>query len=35
VPPEDGGMIGLYAASEKDKRDTWKFSDLKVTDVPN
>ncbi len=33
VPP-GGGSIGLHAESEKAKHDTWKFSDLKVTDLP-
>ena len=33
--PEGGGEIGLLAASEKTKRDAWKFSDLKVTKVEN
>ena len=32
--PDGGGQIGLRADSEKEKRDTWKFSALKVTDVP-
>jgi len=31
--PDGGGQIGLRADSEKDKRDTWKFMNLKVTDV--
>jgi hypothetical protein len=31
--PDGGGQIGLRADSEKDKRDTWKFMGLKVTDV--
>ena len=31
--PDGGGQIGLRADSEKEKRDTWKFSNLKVTDV--
>ncbi len=31
--PDGGGQIGLRADSEKEKRDTWKFSALKVTDV--
>ena len=31
--PDGGGQIGLRADSERDKRDTWKFSNLKVTDV--
>ncbi|SED87836.1 protein of unknown function [Rhizobiales bacterium GAS191] len=33
VPP-GGGEIGLYAESEQGQRDTWKFADLKVTDLP-
>jgi hypothetical protein len=32
--PENGGQIGLYAQSEQAHRDTWKFMDLKVTDLP-
>jgi hypothetical protein len=32
--PQDGGQIGLYAQSEQAHRDTWKFMDLKVTDLP-
>jgi len=32
--PDGGGQIGLRADSEKEKRDTWKFSALKVTDLP-
>ena len=31
--PDGGGQIGLYAQSEKDRRDAWKFFDLAVTDV--
>jgi hypothetical protein len=31
--PEGGGQFGLYARSEYNHRDTWKFSDLKVTDL--
>ena len=30
-PPAGGGEIGFFAASERTKRDAWKFSDLKVT----
>jgi len=33
-PPEGGGKIGLRSESEEAKRDAWKFSDLKVTDLP-
>ena len=32
--PAGGGVIGLHSESEKDKHDTWKFSALKVTDLP-
>ncbi len=32
--PEGGGQIGMRAQSEKDQVDTWKFSALKVTDLP-
>ena len=32
VPP-GGGAVGLHSESEKAKHDTWKFSDLKVTDI--
>ena len=32
--PENGGEIGLHAESEQAHRDTWKFIDLKVTDLP-
>ncbi|WP_131196569.1 hypothetical protein [Lichenihabitans psoromatis] len=32
--PEGGGQIGMRAQSEKDQVDTWKFSNLKVTDLP-
>jgi hypothetical protein len=31
--PDNGGQIGLRADSERGKRDTWKFMNLKVTDV--
>jgi len=31
--PENGGRIGLHAESEQAHRDTWKFMDLKVTDL--
>jgi len=31
--PENGGEIGLHAESEKAHRDTWKFINLKVTDL--
>jgi hypothetical protein len=31
--PENGGEIGLHAQSEQAHRDTWKFMDLKVTDL--
>ena len=30
--PEGGGAVGLYAQSEKNTRDTWKFTGLKVTE---
>lgn len=33
--PENGGQIGLHAESEQAHRDTWKFMDLKVTDLPS
>ncbi len=32
--PEGGGQIGMRAQSEKDQVNTWKFSNLKVTDLP-
>ncbi len=32
--PAGGGQIGMRAQSEKDQVDTWKFSALKVTDLP-
>jgi hypothetical protein len=32
--PDGGGEFGLFAQSEEAHRDTWKFSDLKVTDLP-
>lgn len=32
--PDGGGQIGMRAQSEKDQVDTWKFSQLKVTDLP-
>ena len=32
--PENGGQIGLHAESEQAHRDTWKFINLKVTDLP-
>ena len=32
--PEGGGQIGMRAQSEKNQVDTWKFSALKVTDLP-
>jgi hypothetical protein len=32
-PPEAGGQIGLRSESEKARRNAWKFSDLKVTDL--
>lgn len=31
--PAGGGLVGLRSESETAKRDTWKFSDLKVTDL--
>jgi hypothetical protein len=31
--PDGGGRVGLRAESEKGQRDTWKFSDFKVTDL--
>jgi hypothetical protein len=31
--PAGGGQIGLHAESERAHRDTWKFLDLKVTDI--
>ena len=31
--PAGGGNIGLHSESEKAKHDTWKFSELKVTDL--
>jgi hypothetical protein len=33
--PEEGGMIGFWAQSEKASRDTWKFLNLKVTERAN
>jgi hypothetical protein len=30
--PDGGGAVGLYAQSEKNTRDTWKFIGLKVTE---
>ena len=32
--PDGGGQIGMRAQSEKNQVDTWKFSLLKVTDLP-
>ncbi len=32
--PDGGGQVGMRAQSEKDQVDTWKFSALKVTDLP-
>lgn len=32
--PEGGGQIGMRAQSEKGQVDTWKFTALKVTDLP-
>jgi len=32
--PDGGGQFGLFAQSEEAHRDTWKFTDLKVTDLP-
>ena len=32
--PDNGGQIGLHAESEPAHRDTWKFIDFKVTDLP-
>lgn len=32
--PETGGQVGMRAQSEKDQVDTWKFSQLKITDLP-
>ncbi len=32
--PDGGGQVGMRAQSEKDQVDTWKFSDLRVTDLP-
>jgi hypothetical protein len=32
--PDGGGQIGMRAQSEKEQVDTWKFSQLKVTDLP-
>ena len=32
--PAGGGAIGLHSESEKAKHDTWKFSGLKGTDLP-
>ena len=32
--PEGGGRIGMRAQSEENQVDTWKFSSLKITDVP-
>jgi hypothetical protein len=31
--PDGGGRIGMRAQSEENQVDTWKFSELKVTDV--
>jgi hypothetical protein len=31
--PSGGGQFGLFAQSEEAHRDTWKFTDLKVTDL--
>jgi hypothetical protein len=31
--PSGGGRVGLRAESEKAQRDTWKFSDFKVTEA--
>ena len=33
--PEGGGQIGMRAQSEKAQVDTWKFTALKVTDLPS
>ncbi|MBE7220789.1 MAG: hypothetical protein INR64_20165, partial [Caulobacteraceae bacterium] len=33
--PDGGGRIGMRAQSEENQVDTWKFSALKVTDVPS
>ena len=33
--PENGGQIGLHVQSEHAHRDTWKFMNLKVTDLPS
>ena len=33
--PDAGGQIGMRAQSEKDQVDTWKFSALKVTNLPD
>ena len=30
--PDGGGLVGLWAQSEKNSRDAWKFLDLKVTE---
>jgi hypothetical protein len=32
--PKNGGQIGLHAESEMTHRNTWDFTDLKVTDLP-
>ena len=32
--PDGGGQFGLFAQSEEAHRDTWKFTDLKVTNLP-
>jgi hypothetical protein len=32
--PEAGGQIGMRAQSEKNQVDTWKFTALKITNVP-
>ncbi len=32
--PDGGGQVGMRAQSEKDQVDTWKFSALKITDLP-
>ena len=33
-PPEGGGQIGMRAQSEKGQVDTWKFTALKITNLP-
>ena len=33
-PPQGGGMIGAFGASENGVSNTWTFSNLKVTDLP-